>query len=208
TKAAREKGVPVCNVPEANFISVAEHVLGLLVSLSHHIVNGDRYIRTGRFDVRHHYIGTDLSGKIIGIIGFGRIGQLVAEKCIYGFDMNVLVYDPYVKEIDMANVQKTETADEIFKKADFITLHLPYTNELHHFINRNVLKKMKQTAYIINCARGGLIDEIALAEEIKKGNIGGAGLDVFQNEPPEENHPLWDVENIIATPHMGASTNE
>ncbi|HLR71623.1 MAG TPA: hydroxyacid dehydrogenase [Pseudogracilibacillus sp.] len=207
-EAATDANVFVCNVPDANFTSVAEHVIGMLVSLSHQIVNGDRAIRKGQFDARHQYMGSELTGKTIGVIGFGRIGQLVAKKCVQGLDMSVLAYDPYVKETDLEAVELVDSTDDIFENADFITLHLPYIPSLHHFINADVFKKMKKTAYIINCARGGLIDEVALADAIKHGEIAGAGIDVFQNEPPEKDHVLWDVENVIATPHMGASTNE
>lgn len=207
-QVASEEKIFVSNVPDANFISVAEHVIGMLISLSHQIVNGDRAIRQGQFDARHRYMGSELTGKTIGIIGFGRIGQLVAKKCIQGLDMNVIAYDPYIKELDLVGVQLVDNPDEIFEKSDFITLHLPYIPSLQHFINKSVLKKMKKSAYIINCARGGLIDEKALAEAINTGEIAGAGIDVFQNEPPETDHVLWGVGNLIATPHMGASTNE
>lgn len=206
--AATNQKVYVCNVPDANFTSVAEHVIGMLVSLSHQIVNGDRAIRLGQFDARHRYVGSEVSGKTIGVIGFGRIGQLVAKKCVGGLNMNVLAYDPYVKETTIDGVQLLEEVDKIFEEADFITLHLPYIPSLHHFINESVISRMKKNAYIINCARGGLIDEIALAHAIKNGDIAGAAIDVFQIEPPETDHVLWDVENVIATPHMGATTVE
>lgn len=207
-EAATQRKIHVCNVPDANFTSVAEHVVGMLLSLSHQIVNGDRAIRKGEFHARHKYIGRELTGKTIGIIGFGRIGQLVAEKCVYGLNMNVLAYDPFVNETKMKEVELVESIQDIFKEADFITLHLPYIPTLHHFINSSVLKNMKPNAYIINCARGGLIDEEALAEAVKRGDIAGAGIDVFQREPIEKDHVLLSVENIIATPHMGASTFE
>lgn len=143
-EAATDQKIYVCNVPDANFTSVAEHVIGMLISLSHQIVNGDRAIRKGQFDARHRYMGSELTGKTIGVIGFGRIGQLVARKCQYGLDMNVLAFDPYVKETNLEGVQLVETTDDIFEKADFITLHLPYIPALHHFINEAVFKKMKK----------------------------------------------------------------
>src|SRR5699024_9340631 len=205
---ATDEGVHVCNVPDANFISVSEHVLGLMLSLSHQIVSGDGAIREGNFDARHQYIGTELSGKCVGIIGFGRIGKMVAQKCIQGFDMNAIAYDPYVTNTDIAGVQVVETLDHIYKEADYITLHLPYTPSLNHFIGETEFEKMKSTSYVINCARGGLIDEVSLAKAVKQGVIAGAGIDVFEKEPPNIKHELWDVNGIIATPHMGASTEE
>jgi len=207
-EAATEQKITVCNVPDSNFTSVAEHVLGMMISLSHQLVNGNNAIRKGLFDARHQYIGTELSGKTLGIIGFGRIGELVAKKCVYGLDMKVLAYDPHVNEVELENVSLVKSTNEVLEEADFVTLHLPYVPSLHHFIDAAAFKRMKKTAYIINCARGGLIDEIALAKAIERGEIAGAGLDVFQNEPPETEHILWETENIIATPHMGASTYE
>lgn len=207
-KAATDHDVYVCNVPDANFTSVAEHVVAMILSLSHQIVNGDRALRKDDFTARHKYVGSEVNGKTIGVIGFGKIGQLVAEKCIHGLNMKVLVYDPYIKEVSQSEVELVDNLELIYEKADFITLHLPYNPSLHHIINEDVLKKMKKSSYLINCARGGLIDETALAEAIKNKEIAGAGIDVFESEPPEENHILWDLDNTIVTPHMGASTHD
>lgn len=207
-EAASSNEVYVCNVPDANFTSVAEHVIGFLLNLSHQILHGNREIKKGNFDARHLYVGSELSGKTIGVIGFGRIGQLVAQKCMYGFEMNVLAYDPYVTETNLTGVKLVKSLDEIYNNADFITLHLPYIPELHHFIDEAALNQMKESAYIINCARGGLIDEEALVEAINNKKIAGAGVDVFQIEPVGADHVLWNANNLIATPHMGASTHE
>src|SRR5699024_3557201 len=206
--SATKRKVYVCNVPDANFNSVAEHVMGFLINLSHQIMHGDREIKKGNFEARHHYVGAELAGKTIGVIGFGRIGQLVAHKCINGFDMNVLAYDPYVKETDIHNVRLVEDLAEIYKEADFITLHLPYIPALHHFIDADALEAMKDTAYIINCARGGLIDEDALVKAINNKVIAGAAVDVYQFEPVGADYALWEADNLIATPHTGASTHE
>lgn len=207
-ETATEHGIYVCNVPDGNYTSVAEHVVAMILSLSHQIVNGDRALREGDFAARHEYIGAEVKGKTIGVIGFGKIGQLVAEKCVCGLNMRVLAYDPYVTEITQENVDLIDNMELLIEKSDFVTLHLPYTSSLHHIINREVFKKMKKTAYLINCARGGLIDELALAEAIKNKEIAGAGIDVFEIEPPRKKHVLWDLENIIVTPHMGASTRD
>lgn len=207
-KAATEHDVYVCNVPYANYTSVAEHVIALILALSHQIKNGDRALRKGDFSARHTYVGQEVSGKTIGVIGFGKIGQLVAEKCMYGLGMNVIAYDPYVKEVKQKGVELIENVELIYEQADFITLHLPYNSLLHHIIDGSILKKMKKSTYLINCARGGLIDEIALAEAIKNKEIAGAGIDVFEIEPPAKDHILWGLENVIVTPHMGASTQD
>jgi len=207
-ETATERNIYVCNVPDANFISVAEHVLSMILALSHQVIPGNKKIREGAFEARHHYIGTELMGKTIGIFGFGRIGKMVAQICVYGFNMNVLAYDPFVKSTDIIKVRLVNNPDTIYDEADYITLHLPYTEEHHHYISEQELTKMKKSAYIINCARGGLIDEVALTNAIQRGEIAGAGVDVFEQEPPSINHVLWDSKEIIATPHMGASTSE
>ena len=206
--AATKSNVHVCNVPEANFISVAEHVLGMILTLSHQIIPGNTFVRQGVFDARYQFVGRELLGKTVGIIGFGKVGKMVSQMCVYGFNMNVLVYDPFIKNQDMLKIQFVDSPEVIYKKSDYITLHLPYTSKLHHFIGEKELLKMKESAYIINCARGGLIDEIALVKALKNGDIAGAGIDVYEEEPPTKNHILWDVEKVVATPHMGASTSE
>ncbi|PZE21413.1 hydroxyacid dehydrogenase [Paenibacillus xerothermodurans] len=206
--AATEKGIYVTNVPRSNVNSVAEHAVGMMISLAHHIVKADKELRKGRFEVRNLFIGTELSGKTLGLIGCGNIGRLVAKKCAAGLDMNVIVYDPYVKEIGMAGVSLVDSIDEILTESDFISLHVPYLPEMHHFINADAFKKMKNSAYLINCARGGLVDEDALYHAIKNGEIAGAGFDVFAAEPAPSEHALWELEQVIVTPHMAAHSAE
>jgi len=207
--AATDNGVVVSNVPDANFVSVAEHVIGLLLALSRQIVKADKALRKGHFDARHKYMGSEVNGKTIGIIGMGRIGQIVAKKCMDGLDMTVLAFDPYAdKSVIDKRIEFVDSVDDIFSNSDFVSLHLPYIAELHHFINRESFQKMKESAYFINCARGKLVDEAALAEAIQNGEIAGAGIDVFEDEPPRTDNILWSLDNIIVTPHMGASTNE
>src|SRR5699024_2609769 len=130
-KVATDHGIYVCNVPDANFTSVAEHVVAMILSLSHQIINGDRALRSGDFTARHKYVGLEVKGKTIGVIGFGKIGQLVAEKCIHGLNMKVLVYDPYIKEVNQRKVELVDNLDLIYENADFITLHLPYNPSVH-----------------------------------------------------------------------------
>lgn len=208
-QAAAKKGIYVCNVPQANSNSVAEQVVGMMLSLAHQIVKADKALRKNRFNVRELYIGTELKGKTIGLIGFGSIGQLTAKKCAQGLDMNVMAYDPYFKNRNSFDyIQFEDSIDKLLKESDFVSIHLPYTYALHHFIGENEFAKMKSTSFLINCARGGLVDEASLYKAIKNGEIAGAGLDVFEQEPPQENHYLWELENVIVTPHMAAHTNE
>src|SRR5699024_2593315 len=206
TKASN-RNIYVCNVPSGNCVSVAEHVLGLMISLSRHTIKTNKALKEGNYEARSVYEGVELSGKTIGIIGLGQIGQLIAKKCIYGLNMNVLAYDPYVHQ-SYEQVTIVDSVDSIFDKADYITLHLPYKPALHHFVDERLLKKMKKNAYIINCARGGLIDDTALAKAVKSGDIAGAGVDVFEQEPPSKDYVLLGIENIIVTPHTAASTKE
>ncbi len=205
---ATKKNIYVCNVPDANFYSVAEHVIGLIISLSHQIVRANQALSHGDFNVRHLYIGNELKGKTIGIIGYGKIGELVAKKCINGLEMNVLVYDPYINAENKEGITFLENIDQLLIHSDFISLHLPFIPKLHHFINKDLISKMKNTAYLINCARGGLVDEQALATAIKRGELAGAGIDVFENEPPKIDNPLLNLETVIVTPHTAASTEE
>lgn len=207
-QAASDSNVYVCNVPDANFVSVSEHVTGLIINLSRRILNMDRELRKGNFNIRNTSIGRELREKTIGIIGYGRIGQLVAKKCIYGLDMKALVFDPYVELGLTENIQKAQNMDDILVNSDFVTLHLPYNSKLHHIIDKSALEKMKSTACLINCARGGLVDEDALIEALKCGNIAGAAIDVFEKEPPPSESGLLYLENAIITPHIGASTEE
>ena len=207
--AAAEKGIYVCNVPRVNSNAVAEHVVGMIIALSRNILKADKALRKNHFEVREYFIGNELTDKTIGLIGYGNIGQLTAKKCALGLDMNVIVYDPYIQnERSLENVVFVDSVDTILEQSDFVSLHLPYTSELHHIIGEKELQKMKSTASLINCARGGLVDEKALYKAIKYNEIRGAGIDVFENEPPEDNYTLWNLENIIVTPHMAAHTKE
>ena len=207
--AATEHGVKVCNAPLSNINSVAEHVVGMMIALSHQIVRADKALRQGKFEVRNTYIGTELKGKTVGIIGFGNIGRLVAKKCAFGLEMKVVVYDPYVRDMrEWTYVRKAETLDELLEESDYVSLHMPYVPEMHHFINAETFRKMKKTAFFINAARGGLVDEGALYDALVSGAIAGAGLDCFEQEPAPRSHPLWQLENVVVTPHMAAHTKE
>jgi D-3-phosphoglycerate dehydrogenase len=207
--AAAERGIPVCNTPYANSNSVAEHTVGMMVAIAHQMFKGDIALRKGEFESRNRYIGTELFGKTLGIIGLGNIGRRVARKCALGMEMNVIAYDPFIKgDSGIDYVQMVQSIAELAAAADFVSLHIPYMPEMHHVISKDILAKMKQSAFLINCARGGLVDEDALYETLKAGRLAGAAMDVFEQEPPSTKHPLWELDNIIVTPHMSAHTDD
>lgn len=208
--AASEKNIPVCNTPEANTDSVAEHTLAFILALAKYLKKMDTEVRRNNFDIRNSYLPIDLAEKILGLIGFGKIGKKVAKLCYDCFKMKILFYDPYIKEFNEMEFQckKLDSIEELFLISDFISLHIPYTKENHHIIGEKLLGKMKSTAFIVNASRGGIIDEDALAKLLSEGRIAGAALDVFENEPPEVNNPLLSLDNVYLTPHSAALTKE
>ena len=203
---AKEKGIKVLNAPGASAVSVAELVIGMMFALSRHIARGTMDLKEGRW-TKKELKGVEITGKTLGIIGIGRIGREVAKRAL-GLGMKVLAYDPYVKEIDM-DVKLVEL-DELYRRSDYITLHVPLIPQTKHMINEEAIKKMKDGVFIINCARGGVVDEKALLDALKSGKVAGAGLDVFETEPPtsEVEKELLSLPNVVATPHIGASTKE
>ena len=205
-EAATEKGIMVVNAPESTSITVAEHTMGIILSLARKISIADKSVKDGKWE-KSKFMGSELSGKTLGVIGMGRIGSQVASRC-KAFNMEVLVNDPYITE-EVASRLGAEIVDRdtLFKNADVITIHVPLTSETRHSIAEKEFAIMKENAIIINCARGGIIDEEDLYQALSHGKIGGAGLDVFEKEPPEDN-PLLSLENLVATPHIGASTRE
>lgn len=207
-EAASAKGIYVSYTPAANINSVAEHVTGLMLAISRQIVKTDRAIREGQYGVRDTAYGIELKNKVLGIIGLGNIGKLVAKKCAHGFDMRVIAYDPYATPPEESYITKVESLDELLRQADFISLHLPYNQALHHLINQEKLRLMKPSAFLINAARGGLVDEAALAEALRTKSLAGAALDVFEQEPVLAEHPLLELNNVIVTPHLAALTTE
>ncbi|MFH2068922.1 MAG: phosphoglycerate dehydrogenase [Candidatus Omnitrophota bacterium] len=203
---ATEKGIIVMNSPEGNTISTAEHSFALILSLMRNIPEAHLSVKEGKWE-KKGFTGTELYRKIIGIIGFGRIGQRVAQYA-RAFDMEVLVCDPFISEEKaIAGGVSLVDLETLVKTADLITLHMPITAETKGIVGAKEISLMKPTAFIVNCARGGLIDEKALDEALASGKIKGAALDVFENEPPVEN-PLLKHRNLIVTPHLGASTRE
>ena len=204
--AATAAGVMVVNAPTSNIVSAAELAIGLLLASARFISPAHAALRNGKW-ARSKYTGAELFEKTLGIVGFGRIGQLVAAR-MQAFGMDVVAYDPYLQPARAAqlNVRLVEL-DELLKISDFITIHLPKTKETANLIGTDALKKVKPSVRIINAARGGVLDEAALYESLKEGRVAGAGLDVFATEPCTDS-PLFELDNVVATPHLGASTDE
>lgn len=205
-KVAEAKGIKVINTPGANSISVAELTIGLMIACSRHIARGTIDLKNGKW-TKKELEGHELYKRTVGIIGFGNIGREVAKRLL-AFDMNVLAYDPIVKETDM-NVKLVDL-DTLISNSDYITIHVPLTPETKNLINKDTISKMKDGVIIINAARGGIVDESALYEALLSGKIYAAGLDVFEVEPPtdELRQKLLSLPNVVATPHVGASTFE
>jgi len=205
--AATIRGVVVMNAPDGNTITTAEHTVAMLVSLARSIPQASSSLKSGHWD-RKKFIGVELQGKTLGIVGLGRIGRVVASRA-RAMGMLIVAYDPFIAP-EQARDLEIELAplDEVFSRADFLTVHTPLTSETRSLIDRDALGKMKQGARIINCARGGLVDEDALYEAITNGSIAGAALDVFSEEPPPADHKLLHLDQVIVTPHLGASTKE
>ncbi len=206
--AATKQGVIVMNTPGGNTVSTAEHAFSLLMAISRNIAQADASVKAGKWD-RKSFEGVELSGKTLAILGMGRIGAEVAMRA-QAFGMRVLAYDPYLSaaRAKSLHVELVERLDEIVPQADYITVHMPLTPETKHMLNAERLAKTKKGVRIINCARGGLVDEAALYEALKTKQVAAAALDVFEQEPPPANFPLKELSNVIFTPHLGASTAE
>ena len=205
--AATEKGIMVVNSPESTSITVAEHTMGLLLSMARKLTIADKSVKEGKWE-KKRFMGVELRNKTLGVIGMGRIGSQVVNRC-KAFEMDAVAYDPYLPE-EVAKQMGVELTDleTVLKKADFITIHVPLTPETKHLISTKEFEIMKDTAFITNCARGGIIDEDALYDALKNDKIGGAALDVYEDEPPAEDSKLFELDNIVLTPHIAASTKE
>jgi D-3-phosphoglycerate dehydrogenase len=207
-EAARERGIEVLNSPEATITSVAELAVGLMLAVARKIAFSDRKMRAGEW-VKKYAEGTELSGKVLGVIGAGRIGSIVARICRFGFNMQILYYDPTRNpKLEEETGAKYATLEEVLKTADIVTIHVPLTPETKHLINEEKLKLMKKTAILINTSRGAVVDTNALVKALREGWIAGAGLDVYEEEPLPPGHPLTTLDNVVLTPHIGASTHE
>jgi D-3-phosphoglycerate dehydrogenase len=204
--AATKKGIVVMNTPGRNTITTAEHTFALLVSLCRKIPQATMSMREGKWE-KKKFLGVELFHKTLGIIGIGNIGSQVAKRA-QGFTMNVIAYDPFLSEEKAKEMGVEKVAlQAVFKRSDFITIHTPLTAETKNLINKKTLKEMKHGVRIINCARGGIINEKDLYDALVEGKVAGVALDVFEKEPPE-NNPLLSLDNVISTPHLGAATKE
>ncbi len=204
--AATRRGIVVANAPESTVVSAAEHTIGLLVALSRNIPQAHAALKQGRWE-RGRYGGIELEGKTLGVLGFGRIGQQVARRAL-GLGMRVVAYDPFVSKERFRELgaERVETPEEVYGAADFLTLHLPLTEETRGQIGQTALEQMRDGVRLINAARGELVDETALLEALQSGKVGAAALDVFSAEPYEG--PLLALDNVVVTPHLAASTEE
>jgi len=207
-ETATRRGVLVLNAPGGNTISTAEHAFSLLLAAARKIPQADAIVRSGKWD-RKNLEGVELHDKTLGIIGMGRIGSELSRRAI-AFGMRVLAYDPYLSATRARSLQVglMEDLDDLLVAADFLTIHTPLTSETHHLLNAERLQKTKRGVRVINCARGGLIDEAALIDALGSGQVAAAALDVFETEPLPLNSPLRDAPNLVLTPHLGASTAE
>jgi D-3-phosphoglycerate dehydrogenase / 2-oxoglutarate reductase len=204
--AATAKGIIVMNTPFGNSITTAEHAIAMMMALARQIPEADGSTQAGKWE-KNRFMGVEITAKTLGVIGCGNIGSIAAERGI-GLKMRVIAYDPFLtpERAVKIGVEKVEL-DELLARADFITLHVPMTEKTRNILSREALAKAKKGVRIINCARGGLVDEEALADAIKSGHVAGAAFDVFAEEPATSN-VLFGLPNVICTPHLGASTNE
>lgn len=205
-KAAAERGIPVAYTPTGNTNAVAEHVVALMMALSRRVIPARQALIDGEFNRRNEFQGVEVAGKTLGIIGMGRIGRQIAKKAI-GLDMKVIAYDAFVAASDYpAHVIRKDELSQVLSGSDFITLHVPLTDQTHHLINPTTIGLMKSDARIINTSRGQVIDQQALYAALRNGKLGGAALDVFEEEPLPAHHPLNELPNTILTPHIAGLT--
>ena len=205
--AATRSGIVVCNAPQSNIISAAEHTVALLLAVARNIPQAHGALIEGRWE-RSRWTGTEVFGKTLGVLGLGRIGSLVAQRC-QALGMDVIAYDPFLAPDRAArmNVELLQSVEAVLTRSDFVTVHLPRTTETANLLDADMLALMRPDARLINVARGGIIDEAALADALREGRIAGAALDVFASEPLSDS-PLFGLANVVLTPHLGASTSE
>lgn len=204
-KDAEKAGIKVVNTPAATSISVAELAVGHMIAAARWIGHGTASMREGKWE-KKKMKGSELFGKTVGVIGMGRIGQETAKRLL-AFGMKVIAFDPYIKVSPIENVEMVEK-DKLVTDSDIITLHIPHTDETHYIIDKADFDKMKDGVILVNCARGGTVSESALYDALKSGKVGSAAIDVWETEPVKDVHKLSEFENVVMTPHVGASANE
>lgn len=206
---ASELGIYVTNAPESNSNTVAELALGFIIALGRNLIASDKATRTGDFAFRNRQIGIDLQGKTLGVLGIGKIGQLLSLKAYHGLSMKVIGYDPLIKKEDFPKeVERMGDRDTLFSSSDFVSVHIPSIPETKKSIGIREFRLMKPTAFFMNLARGDIIVEEDLVKALQEGMLAGAGLDVYEKEPPQQDHPLFTLENVLLTPHNAALTKE
>ncbi len=205
--AATKRGIVVMNTPGGNNVTTAEHAISMLLALARSIPQATASMKAGKWE-KNRFIGTEVCNKTLGIIGIGNIGSLVAERAA-GLKMRVIAFDPYISAEAATRLGVEVCAlDELLERADFISIHVPLLPETRNLISDAAFGRMKKGARLINCARGGIVDEAALQRALESGRIAGAALDVFAEEPPPPTHPLFNLDRLICTPHLGAATDE
>ena len=206
---ATRRGILVTNLPDYCVEAVAEHTFALIFCLCRHIVPGSKAAREGNWDIRRLFQGIEVEGKTLGIIGLGRIGRRVAEKAD-GLGIKIAFYDPYVSQESLKekSYEKKESLVNLLRDSDFVSIHVVLASETTRMFGEKEFRQMKPTAYFLNVARGGIVDEDALCRALKEGWIAGAAVDVLAKEPPDKDHPLFHLENIIITPHIAYNTKE
>lgn len=207
TVAATKKGIVVMNTPGGNTVTTAEHAIAMMMALARKIPQATASMRKGEWE-KKKFEGTEITGKTLGILGVGNIGSVVASRAL-GLRMNVIAYDPFISEeaADKMGIALVDM-DDLFRRSDFISIHVPLTTETKNLVNAEAFNKMKKGVNIINCARGGIVNEADLAEAIRNRIVSGAAMDVFEKEPTTADNPLLNLEEVILTPHLGASTQE
>ncbi|MHC6178693.1 hydroxyacid dehydrogenase [Clostridium sp. JNZ X4-2] len=206
-KAAAKRGIQITNSPQSNKNSVAEYTMGLIIALAKKLFIYDRELRNGNFDIRKT-LGLDLEGKVLGIVGMGSIGELVASKASGGFGMKVIGFRRHIDSVKMEGVQLTDNLDYVLENSDFISLNVPLTDSTRNIIGRREISLMKPGAFLINTARGEVVDRDALIDALLHKKIAGAAIDVFNGETPSKDNPLFKLDNVIVTPHAAAHTEE
>ncbi|HEX8909265.1 MAG TPA: phosphoglycerate dehydrogenase [Anaeromyxobacteraceae bacterium] len=206
-EAATRRGVVVMNTPGGSSTTVAELTLAHMLALARHVAQATASVKSGKWE-KKRFQGHELAGKTLGVVGIGNIGSVVVDRCL-ALKMRVVAYDPFISADAAAKLGVTQVPlDALWAQADVISLHVPLTEQTRNLVNAETLRRMKRGALLVNCARGGLVDERALAEALASGHLGGAALDVFEKEPPPADHPLFALDGFICTPHLGASTEE